>query len=103
MSLTSSCSARRKDPAATAALGRLREVLAREALLIRPGALHTDGYGLPQQERERLADMAVRQAQQTIENRVNAFGVAEPIIQRQGTERILRTVRSNEFQLVAAN
>ena len=39
---------------------------------------------LPQQERERLADMAVRQAQQTIENRVNAFGVAEPIIQRQG-------------------
>ena len=39
---------------------------------------------LPEQERQRLADMAVRQAQQTIENRVNAFGVAEPIIQRQG-------------------
>jgi preprotein translocase subunit SecD len=39
---------------------------------------------LPQQERQRLADLAVRQAQQTIENRVNAFGVAEPIIQRQG-------------------
>jgi preprotein translocase subunit SecD len=39
---------------------------------------------LPEQERQRLADLAVRQAQQTIENRVNAFGVAEPIIQRQG-------------------
>jgi preprotein translocase subunit SecD len=39
---------------------------------------------LPDQEEQRLADMAVRQAQQTIENRVNAFGVAEPIIQRQG-------------------
>jgi preprotein translocase subunit SecD len=35
-------------------------------------------------ERQRLADMAVRQAQQTLDNRLNAFGVAEPLIQRQG-------------------
>ena len=41
----------RNDAAATEATGRLREVLAREALLIRPGALHAGGYGLPQQER----------------------------------------------------
>ena len=41
----------RKDAAATAAIGRLRKLLAREALLIRPGALRAEGYGLPQQER----------------------------------------------------
>jgi preprotein translocase subunit SecD len=39
---------------------------------------------LAEQERQRLADMAVRQAQQTIENRINAFGVAESSTQRQG-------------------
>ncbi len=31
-----------------------------------------------------IRDQAVRQAEQTIRNRVDAFGVAEPIIQRQG-------------------
>jgi preprotein translocase subunit SecD len=35
-------------------------------------------------ERSRLEDMAVRQALQTIRNRVDAFGVSEPVIQRQG-------------------
>jgi preprotein translocase subunit SecD len=39
---------------------------------------------LGSQERERLGDMAVRQAQQTIENRINAYGVAESTTQRQG-------------------
>lgn len=33
---------------------------------------------------ENLSDMAVRQAEQTIRNRVDAFGVAEPVINRQG-------------------
>lgn len=33
---------------------------------------------------EQLNDMAVRQAEQTIRNRVDAFGVAEPVITRQG-------------------
>ncbi len=32
-----------------------------------------------------LADRAVRQSLQTIRNRVDAFGVAEPVVQRQGT------------------
>ena len=31
-----------------------------------------------------IRDQAVRQAQQTISNRIDAFGVAEPVIQRQG-------------------
>jgi preprotein translocase subunit SecD len=40
-------------------------------------------------ERRRLADLAVRQAVETIRNRVDQFGVAEPTITRQGQDRIL--------------
>jgi preprotein translocase subunit SecD len=40
---------------------------------------------------QQIEDQAVRQAQQTIDNRINAYGVAEPVIQRQGlgTNRIV--------------
>jgi len=41
-------------------------------------------WKLSETERKRLEDLAVDQAQQTIENRINAFGVSEPTIQRQG-------------------
>jgi preprotein translocase subunit SecD len=41
-------------------------------------------FRLESQEEERLRDMAVRQALQTIRNRIDAFGVSEPVIQRQG-------------------
>lgn len=37
----------------------------------------------------RLRDMAVRQALETIRNRIDEFGVAEPVIQREGKERLL--------------
>ncbi|HXG02020.1 MAG TPA: protein translocase subunit SecD [Candidatus Binatia bacterium] len=40
-------------------------------------------------EHRRLADLAVRQAVETIRNRVDQFGVAEPTITRQGEDRIL--------------
>jgi preprotein translocase subunit SecD len=40
-------------------------------------------------ETSRLADDAVRQGLETIRNRVDQFGVAEPTITRQGTDRIL--------------
>jgi preprotein translocase subunit SecD len=33
---------------------------------------------------QQIEDLTVRQAQQTIDNRINAFGVAEPVITRQG-------------------
>ncbi len=36
-----------------------------------------------------LRDQSVDQAQQTIDNRVNALGVAEPLIQRQGSDQIV--------------
>ena len=56
--------------------------------------------------------MAVRQALQTIDNRINAFGVAEPVIQREGLsgdrivvqlpgvddpERVKRLLKSTAF------
>ena len=40
-------------------------------------------------ETNTLRDLAVRQALETIRNRVDQFGVAEPTIQRQGENRIL--------------
>jgi preprotein translocase subunit SecD len=44
---------------------------------------------LPEAEVTRLRDFAVRQGLETIRNRVDQFGVAEPTIQRQGENRIL--------------
>jgi preprotein translocase subunit SecD len=41
------------------------------------------------QQARTLADLAVRQAVETIRNRVDQFGVAEPTIARQGDNRIL--------------
>ena len=41
------------------------------------------------QEVSRLRDLAVRQGVETIRNRVDQFGVAEPTITRQGEDRIL--------------
>ena len=38
---------------------------------------------------DRQADLAVRQALETIRNRIDEFGVAEPVLQRQGTDRLL--------------
>ncbi len=40
-------------------------------------------------ERSAIEDQAVRQAVETVRNRVDALGVAEPFIGRQGTDRIL--------------
>ena len=44
---------------------------------------------LTESEVARLRDFAVRQGVETIRNRVDQFGVAEPTIQRQGENRIL--------------
>ncbi len=39
--------------------------------------------------RKRIEDQAVEQAKETIRNRVDEFGVAEPVIQREGDKRII--------------
>jgi preprotein translocase subunit SecD len=44
---------------------------------------------LREKEASNLADLTVRQGLETIRNRVDQFGVAEPTIQRQGENRIL--------------
>ena len=36
-----------------------------------------------------LRDQSVSQSKETIDNRINAYGVAEPLIQRQGTDKIV--------------
>jgi protein-export membrane protein SecD/preprotein translocase SecF subunit len=41
-------------------------------------------FRLKAEEKARLEDQAVKQALQTIDNRINAFGVAESVTQRQG-------------------
>ncbi|WP_440997313.1 protein translocase subunit SecD [Arhodomonas sp. SL1] len=44
---------------------------------------------LPEEELRELVDFAVQQNITTLRNRVNELGVAEPVIQRQGRERIV--------------
>jgi preprotein translocase subunit SecD len=45
--------------------------------------------GMSEEEVAHLKDMAVRQALETIRNRIDQFGVSEPDIRRQGDNRIL--------------
>jgi preprotein translocase subunit SecD len=45
--------------------------------------------GMSDREVRNIADLAVRQGVETIRNRVDQFGVAEPTITRQGQDRIL--------------
>lgn len=44
---------------------------------------------LPADTARREADLAVRQALETIRNRIDEFGVAEPVLQREGDDRLL--------------
>lgn len=46
-------------------------------------------YLLREGEAKRMRDSAISQALETIRNRIDQFGVAEPLIQRQGTNQIV--------------
>ena len=46
-------------------------------------------FSLPDTETARIKDSATDQALETIRNRIDAFGVSEPIIQRQGANEII--------------
>lgn len=46
-------------------------------------------YRISDNEAQRIKDSAVEQALETIRNRIDQFGVAEPTIQRQGTNEIV--------------
>jgi preprotein translocase subunit SecD len=45
--------------------------------------------GLPQAELEQIASEAIEQNLTTLRNRINEIGVSEPIIQRQGNDRVV--------------
>ena len=45
-------------------------------------------FDLPANEVQYIEEMAAKQAMETIRNRIDQFGVAEPDIRRQGKERI---------------
>jgi preprotein translocase subunit SecD len=52
----------------------------------KPGEVH---FALIASEEKRMRDAAITQALETIRNRIDQFGVREPLIQRQGTNEIL--------------
>ncbi|MFM8541322.1 MAG: protein translocase subunit SecD [Nitrospira sp.] len=53
------------------------------------GAANTLVYELSESEIKRIKDSAINQALETIRNRIDQFGVAEPLIQRQGLRQIV--------------
>lgn len=59
------------------------------------GQFHIEDRGdrllvsMPRSQFERQRSLSVRQALETIRNRVDEFGVAEPVLQREGEDRIL--------------
>ncbi|HSW12571.1 MAG TPA: protein translocase subunit SecD [Solimonas sp.] len=54
-----------------------------------PGSQTQLQVSLSQQEAKRIIDFAVQQNLTTLRNRVNQLGVAEPVVQRQGVNRIV--------------
>ncbi len=68
---------------------------ARQLLATAMPTLSIDGQGnrlsvrIPESELTQIAGSAIEQNITTLRNRVNELGVAEPIIQRQGTDRIV--------------
>jgi preprotein translocase subunit SecD len=87
---------RRADGGVVALLGSPADVERARQLFVRGQTglgLQPSGNSLvvrySEAELERLALDAVEQNVSTLRNRVNALGVAEPVIQRQGTDRII--------------
>ncbi len=56
---------------------------------VRPAAAGSLVVDLKSEATARVRQLAVRQARQTIENRIDEFGVAEPVIQEASNERIV--------------
>lgn len=53
------------------------------------GSTNSLVWELREQETKRIKDSAINQALETIRNRIDQFGVAEPIVQRQGLKQIV--------------
>jgi preprotein translocase subunit SecD len=53
------------------------------------GSANTVVWDLRETESKRIKDSAINQALETIRNRIDQFGVAEPLVQRQGLKQIV--------------
>jgi len=53
------------------------------------GSANTIVWDLRETESKRIKDSAINQALETIRNRIDQFGVAEPLVQRQGLKQIV--------------
>jgi preprotein translocase subunit SecD len=53
------------------------------------GSANTLVWALREAESKRIKDSAINQALETIRNRIDQFGVAEPLVQRQGLKQIV--------------
>ncbi|HEU5201789.1 MAG TPA: protein translocase subunit SecD, partial [Nitrospira sp.] len=53
------------------------------------GSANTTVWQLREAESKRIKDSAINQALETIRNRIDQFGVAEPLVQRQGLKQIV--------------
>jgi preprotein translocase subunit SecD len=53
------------------------------------GSANTVVWDLRETEAKRIKDSAINQALETIRNRIDQFGVAEPLVQRQGLKQIV--------------
>jgi preprotein translocase subunit SecD len=53
------------------------------------GSVNTIVWELREAESKRIKDSAINQALETIRNRIDQFGVAEPLVQRQGLKQIV--------------
>jgi preprotein translocase subunit SecD len=77
----------------TETLAAARKLIAAEhrelELVVPPDAPLTLQARISQQEAERIQTFAVQQNLTTLRNRVNELGVAEPVVQRQGANRIV--------------
>ena len=54
-----------------------------------PALANTIVWELRETESKRIKDSAINQALETIRNRIDQFGVAEPLVQRQGLKQIV--------------
>ena len=71
-------------------IAKARQLLARDMPTYRIEALgDTLTVNIPQSELDRMLTEAVQQNIGTINNRINQLGVSEPIIQRQGADRVV--------------
>jgi preprotein translocase subunit SecD len=87
---------RRADGSVVATLGSEADVAKAQQLIRRDlPTLQLESTGnrislrIPQSELDQLATEAIEQNVGTLRNRINELGVAEPIIQRQGTDRVV--------------